>query len=1106
MISNLQHPKTNQNQATTNQNSVTFATQPTPHANGSLQGSAPASQHASVKPVVAPKENVASQTTSTAKPVSQAASSRVMHPTQAASQAAKSLATTQAVKTTTPQSATASQAKVSASATVKSQANQTDRQPIASQSANAANVQSQAKVNDQMSQASVASQTATQSKPTVASEHTTDALQQTQTQHQSVNMANDHQGTQANTPQAKTTDQTDADNTTVQENAVAPMKDLQAKTTNLAANSIVTYVPSHSLGVDVSGYQPGSVSRYAGKVKFVIVKVSEGDGDTNPEAAAQVRSAEANHMMVMAYHFAHFGGNSSLARQRAIHACANAQMDGIPRGTYIACDYETGASGNVQANTNAVIAFMDQVKREGYIPLLYSGQYYLNDNLYVNQITNKFGNCLWVARYPTMGASYGPNMDYFPDMNHVIIWQYTDDYEGLSADGDVNVLPLKFGSGNVTPSNPNPSYRQNYKTGDMVTINNNATKWTNGATIDHQITNGKPYLVGQVATGDGGAVELKAPANGTNMGWMNDWEVTPYTGIVKVNGVNGYWKNGDRQHSTFAHVGGHNYYFDNQGDMVYGYQTINGKKYYFNTTTGAEEPLPKINVTIDYTYNGKVIGQGHTTTVAGGTVNVSQDVPKGYHIAPGFKLSNSIPINNNQSSITVPVAPDAASQAPASQAPAHKPATGSQSKPASSQSPATGNIKVIIHYMDNGKEVGTATTETTPSKAVNVSQDIPKNYQLAPNYQPQSGIVVKDGVANINVPVVPANGTSANASQSPASQSQSKPVTSGSASQTGSASASQKPNASTSASQTGSASASQGKPVTSGSGSQKPASQSKPATSGSASQTGSASASQKPNASTSASQTGSTSASQGKPGISSSTSQKGSASASQKPNASTSASQAGSTSASQTANGSGSATQWQSQHQQVNIHRSPAIHTTQTISLAPLTDSQGSAATVTPSSASAEPVQNETIDVPVVPNATTTNLGHAAHAGVVNFQPTAQATHANAAPHVVVAPQSKVTPVGTTNQPAATTTTPGQTTASATTTTPSHTTTASHAAQSNVAPANHAALNPNTLPETGNQSNKFATIATESVAALAGILTLVEYRSRFHKHHDDEAE
>ncbi|MGQ5709524.1 SLAP domain-containing protein [Lactobacillus sp. PSON] len=227
-------------------------------------------------------------------------------------------------------------------------------------------------------------------------------------------------------------------------------------------------VKSRSYGVDVSVYQSGSLNAHANAgSQFAIVKVSEGTSYRNPKARAQIASAKANNMLPMAYHFALFGANSGAAVAEANYAISSARAMGLPKGSYIACDWETGDGNNVnggrEASANAIIAFMNRVKASGYKPLLYSGASLLNNNINTNKVTSRYPNSLWVASYATMGRIDKPNFSYFPSMSGVAIWQFTDNWRGLSVDGNISLLPLSYGNGSSSQA-PKAKSIKNKKT------------------------------------------------------------------------------------------------------------------------------------------------------------------------------------------------------------------------------------------------------------------------------------------------------------------------------------------------------------------------------------------------------------------------------------------------------------------------------------------------------------------------------------------------------------------------------------------------------------------------------------------------------------------
>ena len=134
------------------------------------------------------------------------------------------------------------------------------------------------------------------------------------------------------------------------------------------------------------------------------------------------------------YHFARFGGDVGTAQ-----AEANYFVNNLPsRPKYLVCDYEDGASGDKQANTDAVLAFMDVCKSNGFEPIYYSYKPYTLANVYVDQITARYPNSLWIAAYPNYDVTPHPIWEIYPNMSHTKWWQFTS--TGISAGWDKNVV------------------------------------------------------------------------------------------------------------------------------------------------------------------------------------------------------------------------------------------------------------------------------------------------------------------------------------------------------------------------------------------------------------------------------------------------------------------------------------------------------------------------------------------------------------------------------------------------------------------------------------------------------------------------------------------
>ena len=241
--------------------------------------------------------------------------------------------------------------------------------------------------------------------------------------------------------------------------ALAIVDPMGVTKTHQVAQAATDNVPARSAGVDVSSWQSTNLNQQAKSgAQFAVVKVSEGTNYQNPNAQGQIQSAEQNNMMTMGYHYTHFGSDSNRAVQEGNYAVNSAQQAGLPQGSYLAADWEqdvnNNTNGSVAANTNAITSFMDTVHDGGYNPMLYSSEWLLKNKVDTNKISEKYPNALWVAKYKTNGREDNPDFNYFPSMDNVAIWQYTQNWRGQNVDGNVNVVPLSNKT-NTNNSNAN---------------------------------------------------------------------------------------------------------------------------------------------------------------------------------------------------------------------------------------------------------------------------------------------------------------------------------------------------------------------------------------------------------------------------------------------------------------------------------------------------------------------------------------------------------------------------------------------------------------------------------------------------------------------------
>lgn len=195
--------------------------------------------------------------------------------------------------------------------------------------------------------------------------------------------------------------------------------------------------------LDVSGYQPADLRGItaAAGTENTIIKVSESTGYYNSSAQMQVNTSNC----IGFYHFARFGGDSNTAI-----AEANTFVSWLPKRDvkYLVCDYEDSASGDKQANTNAVLAFMDVCKANGYQPIYYSYRPFTLANIYHDQINARYPDSTWIAAYPNYAVTPDPVWSIFPSIDGARWWQFTS--TGIAGGLDKNVVLLPDGHDGTT--------------------------------------------------------------------------------------------------------------------------------------------------------------------------------------------------------------------------------------------------------------------------------------------------------------------------------------------------------------------------------------------------------------------------------------------------------------------------------------------------------------------------------------------------------------------------------------------------------------------------------------------------------------------------------
>lgn len=199
--------------------------------------------------------------------------------------------------------------------------------------------------------------------------------------------------------------------------------------------------------VDVANYQSTSMAAYhnAG-AKQIIAKLTEGQSYINPKAHEQIKSAHAHHMFVHVYHFATFSNSVAKAKLEGKHFVSRAKHENISKKRFLYCDWEIGDGNSVvgskASNTKAILAFMKVCHDAGYKVGLYSSASLLRSSIDIAKIIKKYGTCIWVAAYPRSGAVSTPDFNYFPSMDGVAVWQFTDNWHSLNVDGNISLIDL----------------------------------------------------------------------------------------------------------------------------------------------------------------------------------------------------------------------------------------------------------------------------------------------------------------------------------------------------------------------------------------------------------------------------------------------------------------------------------------------------------------------------------------------------------------------------------------------------------------------------------------------------------------------------------------
>lgn len=261
-------------------------------------------------------------------------------------------------------------------------------------------------------------------------------------------------------------------------------------------------------GVDWARYQGVSGVFGYSSDKFVISQLGgtvNGSIYEQSTYPTQVASAIAAGKRAHTYLWGQFGSSKAQAKAMLDYMLPKVQT---PKGSIVALDYEDGASGDKQANTDAIMYALKRIKDAGYTPMLYGYLNYFNAHVYLSQISGTYK--LWLGEYLDYKVTPKPNYNYFPSWENVALFQFTSTYIAGGLDGNIDLTGI---TDNGYTKNDNPhtntpaisagkvaddTSKRKIKSGDKIKVKFSAKHWSTGQSIPSWVT-GQTYKVKSVS-------------------------------------------------------------------------------------------------------------------------------------------------------------------------------------------------------------------------------------------------------------------------------------------------------------------------------------------------------------------------------------------------------------------------------------------------------------------------------------------------------------------------------------------------------------------------------------------------------------------------------
>lgn len=196
-----------------------------------------------------------------------------------------------------------------------------------------------------------------------------------------------------------------------------------------------------SYGIDESRYQGYTTYKRYNQDEFAIAQIGGSQGGYIYDQAtynSQVSTGIANGLRMHTYIWDQTGSSIYQTDRMLDYFLPKIQT---PKGSIVALDYEAGASGDIQANTNNIIHGMQRIKDAGYTPIYYSYKPYTLAHVDWNRVNQAFPNSGWIAAYSDYQVRTQPYWGVFPSMDGVTMYQFTSTYANGGLDGNISLAP-----------------------------------------------------------------------------------------------------------------------------------------------------------------------------------------------------------------------------------------------------------------------------------------------------------------------------------------------------------------------------------------------------------------------------------------------------------------------------------------------------------------------------------------------------------------------------------------------------------------------------------------------------------------------------------------